>query len=225
MSLHFIRRLSYLESHHRMAIAAGFAALVFCGVAGRFSVPAEVVATWDAYGVCLLVLAWMRFATAKPRVVIRLTTLNPSSRILIFLFVVGASCASLLAVVYLLSSAKGMPKEPFALHIVAAIGTIIISWLVVHTIFALHYAYLFYHWCPETEHNHGGLQFPEGEGHEPDYYDFAYFSFVIGMTSQVSDVQIASQAIRRWSLLHGMISFAFNAAILALSINIISGMF
>ena len=71
--------------------------------------------------------------------------------------------------------------------------------------------------------SHRPLLFPGDD--LPDYYDFAYFSFVIGMTSQVSDVQIASKLIRRWALLHGAISFAFNTAVLALSINVISGLF
>jgi uncharacterized membrane protein len=68
----------------------------------------------------------------------------------------------------------------------------------------------------------GGLDFPEDI--EPDYWDFLYFSFVIGMTSQVSDVQITSQSLRRLSLLHGILSFFFNTAIVAMSINIIAGL-
>ena len=65
--------------------------------------------------------------------------------------------------------------------------------------------------------------FPEGKG-EPDYLDVAYFSFIIGMTAQVSDVQIGSKEVRRWALLHGLIAFAFNTAVLALGINIASGL-
>ena len=78
----------------------------------------------------------------------------------------------------------------------------------VHTLFPQHYAYQFYSMpqCVKSESSKRPLLFPGDE--LPDYYDFAYFSFVIGMTSQVSDVQIASHGIRRWSLLHGAISFA-----------------
>jgi len=134
-----------------------------------------------------------------------------------------AACASLAAVAFMLATAKAMTGAHFATHIALAIGTVILSWLVLHTIFTLHYAHLFY--CER----HGGkpargLLFPNGD-FEPDYLDFAYFAFVIGMTSQVSDVQISSQEIRRWALLHGVVSFAFNTAVLALSINIISGLF
>jgi uncharacterized membrane protein len=157
-------------------------------------------------------------------VVVRLANVQPVSRTIIFGFVLTASCASLGAVAFLLSTAKGLPKELFARHVAAAVGTVALSWLVVHTVFALHYAYLFY--ANRGPLSKGGpLQFPDGEDFEPDYQDFAYFSFIIGMTSQVSDVQIASRQVRRWALLHGMISFGFNAAILALSINILSGLF
>ena len=84
------------------------------------------------------------------------------------------------------------------------------SWAFTHTIFALHYAHDFYH---ESGGKGGGLAFPGGE--EPDYWDFVYFSFVIGMTSQVSDVAIVSKPMRRTAAAHGIVSFVFNAALLA----------
>jgi uncharacterized membrane protein len=151
-------------------------------------------------------------------------TLQPSSRKLIFLFVVFAACASLTSVAFLLGMAKGMAGKRLAGHIALALATVVLSWLVLHTVYALHYAYLFYreHHGPKTKQVARGLVFPDGEI-EPDYFDFAYFSFVIGMTSQVSDVQISSCEMRRWALLHGMVSFAFNTAVLALSINVIAG--
>ncbi len=88
-----------------------------------------------------------------------------------------------------------------------------------NTIFALHYAHEFYgDWGGKGS----GLDFPGTR--EPDYWDFFYFAFVIGMTFQVSDVQITSRRIRRLALFHALIAFAFNTAIVALSINIISGL-
>jgi uncharacterized membrane protein len=93
-----------------------------------------------------------------------------------------------------------------------------------HTVFSLRYAHLFYResGAAPSEGLAGGLAFPEEP--EPDYLDFAYFAFVIGMTCQVSDVQITSRPIRHLALLHGVLSFAFNTVILALSVNIISGL-
>src|SRR6267378_3083515 len=99
-------------------------------------------------------------------------------------------------------------------HIVVAALTILLSWAFIHTIFALHYAHEFY-----DEDIGGGLAFPGGET-EPDYWDFVYFSFVIGMTSQVSDVGVTHKEIRRTVAAHGVVSFIFNAALLALTVNI-----
>ena len=94
--------------------------------------------------------------------------------------------------------------------------TIALSWAAVHTAFALHYAHDYY-----RGDDIGGLQFPSGDHHEDaDYWDFVYFSFVIGMTAQVSDVGITDKTIRRTATAHGIISFIFNTALLALMVNI-----
>lgn len=227
ISIHEIRhRLSHLEAHHRLAIALAIAAVVFVLLKGHLSLPIQSIMTWDAYALSVLALAWMRIVTAQPRVVVRLATLQPTSRKLIFFFVVVAACASLAAVAFLLGMSKGLTGMIFAKHVALALATIVISWLVLHTVFTLHYAHLCYreHQTEKASFIAHGLVFPDGNI-EPDYLDFAYFSFVIGMTSQVSDVQINSREIRRWALLHGMFSFAFNTAVLALGINIISGLF
>jgi uncharacterized membrane protein len=94
--------------------------------------------------------------------------------------------------------------------------TIALSWAAVHTIFALHYAHEFYRGAKP-----GGLQFPSGDQHEnADYWDFIYFSFVIGMTAQVSDVGITDKTIRRAATAHGIVSFIYNTALVALMVNI-----
>lgn len=98
----------------------------------------------------------------------------------------------------------------------------IFSWFLIHTIFAMHYAHSFYRQIDEGGDRGDGLNFPGCD--EPDFLDFAYFSFVIGMTFQVSDVAITSSRIRRISLVHALLSFLFNTVILALAINIASGL-
>jgi uncharacterized membrane protein len=103
-------------------------------------------------------------------------------------------------------------------HFTLVMVTIVLSWAFIHTMFALHYAYEFYDDAPGG----GGMAFPGGEK-EPDYWDFVYFSFVIGMTAQVSDVGITSKQIRRTVTAHGIVSFLFNAALLALSVNLAAG--
>ncbi|MGH8095108.1 MAG: DUF1345 domain-containing protein [Chthoniobacterales bacterium] len=208
-----------------MLISLTFALIVFLFMKRAYHWRTLLIVTWDAYALCFLVLAWTRILTAEPRAAVRLAKLQPTSRRVIFFFVVGAACASLTAVAFLLNLAKGMTGTRFATHIGLALATVVMSWVVLHTVYALHYAFIFYR---ETKTGKsiqpaGGLIFP-GAQTEPDFLDFAYFSFIIGMTSQVSDVQISSPRIRRWALLHGIVSFAFNTAVLALSINILSGL-
>ncbi len=97
-----------------------------------------------------------------------------------------------------------------------AIATIALSWAAVHTTFALHYAHDYYRGAKP-----GGLQFPSGDKEDhADYWDFVYFSFVIGMTAQVSDVGITGKTIRRTATAHGIVSFIYNTALLALTVNI-----
>jgi len=98
-------------------------------------------------------------------------------------------------------------------RLVFVAATILLSWAFIHTMFALHYAHEYYDLTP------GGMVFP-GDEKEPDYWDFVYFSFVIGMTSQVSDVGITSREIRRTVLAHGVVAFVFNVALLSLTINL-----
>ena len=220
-----LHRVKNCDAHHRLFIAAGVALLVALLTSGRLRLPAQVVISWDAFTFCVLTLAWIRMATAEALKCVRSAKLQDSSRTLIFLFVVASACISLFAVAYLLGSAKGLGKEALAGHVLLALVTVVGSWLLIHTMFALRYAHTFYgdHEDPEVKSYAGGLEFP-GEK-TPDYLDFAYFAFVIGMTCQVSDVQITDRGIRLQVLLHGLLSFAFNAVILALSINIVSGLF
>ena len=103
-----------------------------------------------------------------------------------------------------------------AAGLILAMVTIALSWAAVHTTFSLHYAHDYY-----RGNKPGGLQFPSGDEHDDaDYWDFVYFSFVIGMTAQVSDVGITDKIIRRTATVHGIISFVFNTALVALMVNI-----
>jgi uncharacterized membrane protein len=104
------------------------------------------------------------------------------------------------------------------LAIVVAAASIMLSWAFLNTLFALHYAHGYY---GNYGKPHEGLDFPGDE--EPDYWDFAYFAVVVGMTFQVSDVQVTSRYLRRMVLVHGVIAFFFNVFIIAVSVNIVAG--
>jgi len=128
---------------------------------------------------------------------------------------------SLVAVV-LIPHEKGISTPILVMHLGISIATIIGSWLLVHTIFTQHYAHVYYQGDKTLEERQStGLNFPNEL--EPDYWDFLYFSFVIGMTSQVSDISVTSRQMRRLSLMHGILSFFFNTTIVAISINIVTG--
>ncbi|HEY7790141.1 MAG TPA: DUF1345 domain-containing protein [Vicinamibacterales bacterium] len=103
-------------------------------------------------------------------------------------------------------------------QIVLAAGSLLLSWLFMNTMFALHYAHRFY-----APHDRGTLRLQFPGTSEPDYWDFIYFAFTIGMTFQVSDVQIADRRLRRLALIHGIIAFFFNVIIIALTVNVVAG--
>jgi uncharacterized membrane protein len=137
--------------------------------------------------------------------------LQDDGRFLILLVTALGAFASIAAIVLELGADHRSTSE-----LALATLTIALSWTAVHTTFALHYAHEFYRGAKP-----GGLDFPKGhEDEDPDYWDFVYFSFVIGMTAQVSDVGVTDRIIRRTATVHGVISFVFNTALVALMVNI-----
>jgi uncharacterized membrane protein len=138
----------------------------------------------------------------------------------ILLLTIAATMASMVAIVFELGGSEGAPPGQAVIEALLAMATILLSWAFVHTIFAIHYAHEYY--GERRDGKIGGLNFP-GED-EPDYLDFLYFSLVIGMTSQVSDVAITSKVIRRIVSMHGVLSFFFNVTVLALTVNMVSNL-
>lgn len=221
---HPLRRLVEFDAHHRVGVALMVAALTF-GISSRWlQLPVSLIASWDAFALCSLVLAWagMIFTDARTRV--REAQLQDSSRAVIYGCVVFAAVAGLFGAGLLLGSAKGLAGGEASRYIALAALTVVSSWLLVHTVLALHYTHVCYHIAEESREKppNVGVVFPNEP--QPDFLDFAYFSFVIGMTCQVSDVQITSRRIRRIALLHGLLSFGFNTVILVLSLNLASAL-
>jgi uncharacterized membrane protein len=207
-----------------MYISFGVALIAFFLVRTQFSIPAVALITWVAFALAIIIMDWIIILNAHPREIRKIAKLQDSSRLLIFLFVIVSSIISLGAILFLLKSTKSLPEADVTGHILLAMASVIVSWWLVHTLFTMRYAHMYYD--TDTDDGNttpvGGLEFPEEK--EPDYLDFVYFSFVIGMTFQVSDVEISDRHIRRLAWMHGLIAFAFNTAIVALSINIVSSM-
>ncbi|RYE28002.1 MAG: DUF1345 domain-containing protein [Sphingobacteriaceae bacterium] len=179
--------------------------------------------TWISYALSILTTSWISILSLHPKDVRKTAKLEDSSVTFIFLFIIASAFASLFAVVILLQSIKNSSPEQITIHVILSVASVIISWFLTHTVFTLRYAHLFYSTEEGKEEYAAGLEFPKEL--EPDYLDFVYFSFGIGTTFQVSDVEISSRIIRRLAWAHGLLSFAFNTVIVALSINIISGLF
>ncbi|MGI4022051.1 MAG: DUF1345 domain-containing protein [Janthinobacterium lividum] len=216
------KKLTYLDAHHRQFIGLSIALITYF-FTRKLPLPINIMLTWIGYAFSILTVSWMSIIFLHPKEVRKAAKLEDSSVTFIFLFVIASAFASLFAVVLLLQSIKGGSPEQVKQHVLISIASVVISWWLTHTVFTLRYAHLFY----STEHGKkqyaSGLEFPEEP--EPDYLDFVYFSFGIGTTFQVSDVEISSRKIRRLAWAHGILSFAFNTVIVALSINIISGLF
>jgi uncharacterized membrane protein len=117
-----------------------------------------------------------------------------------------------------LSNELHAAKVGGVLALVIGAISVVLSWLFLNTMFAIHYAHGFY---GDFGDKHTGLDFPETP--HPDYWDFTYFAIVIGMCFQVSDVQVTSRYLRRVVLLHSVIAFFFNVFIIAITVNIVAG--
>lgn len=177
---------------------------------------------WDVFALTYIILSWIIFFLRPPEQIRKVARVDDGSRLYVFLVILIAAFSSMFTVLLLMLSedANGTAK---ILYIPVAVGGMMLSWAMVHTTFTVHYAHLYYDDAKEDNTKHAeGLIFPKEK--KPDYLDFAYFSFVIGMTFQVSDVQIESRTIRRIALIHGLLSFMLNTFVVALTINLIAGL-
>jgi uncharacterized membrane protein len=182
---------------------------------------ARFLAAWDAGVGVYLALAWAVMRALDARATrARVQQLDPSGYV-VFLIVVAGACASLVAITWGLREIHDLRGSARTLHVVLAMLALAGSWLLIHTVFAFHYARGYYRPQAGGGEHLRGLRFPGDT--EPDYKDFLYYACVIGMTSQVADVAVTSRHMRRLTLVHGVASFAFNLVILALGINLVAG--
>ena len=207
------RFIRIIRARPRLFISALVGLLLIALSPERWGLATRLLAGWDVGVTLYLIAAYQLMATSDERRMRRWAALEDEGRFGVLILTVAAALASLGAIVALLGTTQGGARN--ALQLGLATLTILLSWGFIHTIFALHYAHEYY---GERGGKKSGLNFPGDE--LPDYWDFVYFSFVIGMTSQVSDVATVSKPIRRTVTAHGIVSFLFNAALLALTVNI-----
>ena len=220
--IHGIHRI---QAHGRLLISLSVALIIFF-LSQRTPPAIQAILVWSSFSFSVLLMLWAIILTTTAAEVKVIAVKQDSSRTIISVVILFAFVVSLFAVIFVMRTLPNPNQAGFPYHVGFAITSVILSWLMIHTIFAIRYAHLYYNLLYEErmsqkEHK-GGLIFPSDD--PPDYFDFAYFSFVIGMTWQVSDVQISSRRIRRMVLFHALLSFLYNTVILALTINIISGL-
>jgi len=176
---------------------------------------------WSVGVAVYLTLAWWlceRFDAERTR---KRAQVQDETSVVLFFLMLLATLACVAAIVVMMQQGKGFSGPGRTLHIALSVVALIASWLFIQTIFAFRYAHRYYQEEMCQEPDGPGLQFPGGL--DPDYFDFLYYAHVVGMTSQVSDVQVTSREMRRLTLVHSVLSFGFNMLILALSINVVAG--
>lgn len=177
---------------------------------------------WDIFAITYITTGWVVFYNRSTDQIRTWARVDDGSRAFVSITVVIASIASLVLMLLLMLS-KELTGLSQAMYLPVAVTGMLASWTMVHTTLTFHYANLYYDDDAKDNTRHaGGLIFPEEK--KPDYLDFAYFAFVIGMTFQVSDVNISGRIIRRTALAHGILSFLLNTFVVALTINLIAGL-
>ncbi|HEX8012556.1 MAG TPA: DUF1345 domain-containing protein [Casimicrobiaceae bacterium] len=211
----------HLRAPHLLGVAVLLAFGASLALQPWFSSQLVLLASWDVGALCYLALAWAVIARTDETLTRRRAQRYDPSGYMIFLLILIAASASFVAIGFMIGDIKDLPFWPRAGRLTLSISALLLSWLLIHTLFAFHYARLYYFLPEGGEQHHRGLRFPDDD--EPDYLDFAYYALVVGMTSQVSDVAVLSRPMRRLTMIHGVLSFIYNIAILAMSINIIGG--
>jgi len=184
------------------------------------SMAVRVLAGWDAGAAVLLVVVWAIVLTADPRETRRRAAASDPGRRAVWVVVVLASAIGLFAGAVVMRHAGTIDPARRHLLIGLCLLAVMTAWVLTHSVFTLRYAHLYYR-SDDQKDGEGGLDFL-GKG-PPSDLDFAYFSFTIGMCFQVSDVGVSSPQMRRAVLSHALLSFVYNTAILALSLNLLVG--
>lgn len=205
------------SARRRMAAALGAGAVAALVVAWFAPWQVTVLVAWDVAGLVVLTLVWVRIWRYDHDLTRAHALRDDDTRAGAELLLLLAGVASLVGVGFAFLKANESGGHQEALLEAIGIATIAVSWFVVHTTFALRYAHLYY------SEPVGGIDFKQGHA-QPDYRDFAYTAFTVGMTYQVSDTDITHRNMRRAVLNHALLSFLFGAVILATTINVIASL-
>ena len=210
-----------LSAQRRLAIVVAVGIAVYSIGPTVVPIANRLLVTWIAASLTYLILYWLTILHANADLTRRRASTYDQAAYVIFLLVTTAACASIVAIGFVMGDVKSLDFWPKALHVGLSISALLLSWMLIQTVFAFHYARRYY-----ARHRYARVRPRDCDSpgvEEPAYFDFAYYSFVLGITSQVSDVSVTTAQMRRTTLAHGILSFVFNIAVLAMSINVIGG--
>jgi uncharacterized membrane protein len=198
------------RGHKRLWLAIVLGCLVFVMLPGSWRAVTRALLSWDTGLAFYMLLTLAMMASAPVTEIRKHAALQDEGALALMILTIASAIVSLGAIFFELA---GGDDKPGVWPHMLAIATVVLSWAFIHTIFALHYAYDFY----GDGKRANGLKFPGDD--KPDYWDFMYFSFVVGMTFQVSDVAVTNKWIRRSVVAHGIVSFLFSTTVVALTVN------
>ena len=211
------RPANLVTGHPRFFVAIAVAAIAYVASAHRVAPPTRNVIAWDAGAFVYLAGIATMFARSAPDAMPRNAKRQQEGEWTIFWVTLGAIVFSFTAVLDALAGTSHLPAPVVDARVSLVAATLLLSWILTQTVFAMRYAHEYYERMADGSLKKG-LQFPSED--EPDYWDFMYFAVVLGMTFQVSDVQIANRGLRRLATVHGFLSFLFNTVIIALTVNL-----
>jgi uncharacterized membrane protein len=195
------------------ALAAGGLAFGLAVLAMPWQIAA--LTGWNVSAAVYIAWVWLSIGRMDGAATSEVATIEDESRPAADVILLGASLASLLGVGFALVEAAATSGTARGVMIAVASITLLLSWAAVHTVYTLRYASLYYA-------DGGGIDF--NDDRSPDYGDFAYVAFTIGMTYQVSDTAVRSRSIRRTALRHAFLSFVFGTGVVAMVVNVVSGL-
>jgi len=183
----------------------------------------RILLGWNLGVVSFLVSVFVMMLRVTQETMAKRAVLHDEGKHFVLAFTAVAAAFSVGAILVQLSMVANLTGTVKLMHFALTALTILTAWGFLHTMFMLHYAHEFYDRGVDDPEAPPVLDFPGGD-RRPDYFDFAYFAFVIGVASSTADINIVSRPVRRVVLVHGIVSFFFNIAVLGLCINIASGL-
>lgn len=220
------RSIRIVRGHFRLATGLATSLVVGYLLPSEIHVTTRLLVAWNVGIWVYFVLSVRLVLDATPQSIRHNAKATDEGKVLILVLTCLAAAASIGAIAAQLSVAQSLAGTEKGLHAGLAATTIVSAWLLIHLVFAFHYAHEYY---DEFEARpgkpaalRGGLVFPETQN--PDYFDFIYFSYVIGTSAQTADISVSSRAMRRAVIVHCVLAFFFNSAVLALTINLVAGL-